>query len=106
MENTKYYYIREPFEDAFIISESALNETREWYKAEYADVDDLAFDDYYDVFPVLAYDIGNNLFINSAGDTVYFCGRSGDEWIVNFEGTPDEAAEYQAELFRAANYCG
>lgn len=106
MENTNYYYIQEPFEDAFIISESALDETREWYKAEYADVDDLAFDDYYDIFPVFDFDIDNGLFVNGAGDIVYFCSRSGDGWIVNFEGSPDEAAEYQAELFRAANYCG
>ena len=107
MENTKYYHTAAPFEDSFILAEKELNDAREWYKNEYyEDDDDCSFDEMCDVFPVFDFDIDNGLFVNGAGDVVYFCSRSGDGWIVNFEGTPEEAAEYQAELFRAKNYCG
>lgn len=103
---TKYYFTQEPFEDAFIIPESELPAAREYFDQEIADCMECSFEEYYNPFPVLAYDIENDLFINAAGDTVYFCHKSGDYWFVQFEATPEEAAEYRAELFRAANYCG
>lgn len=105
MEN-KYYFIQEPFEDGFIIPESELPAAKEYFNQEIADCMECSFEDYFNFSEVLAYDINNDLFINADGDTVYFCHKSGAYWFVQLYGTPEEAAEYQTELFRAKNYCG